>query len=301
MPKILPSTSRIQSCSSYGHPDNLRNPVITPLNFSSLVPLTYTPVKGLEFSEKSALEKLIKHVNSSSGSAPCIKEVVPLEVIKSHCRAYNPAIRLGAYVYYAVAVIYDFAITSTSIFYLFKYKFTSSTSLRELTLSSRMSKVTRMMLYDGIGYFVALAAVNLLNLMLYKNAQDVQTAAASLGYSVSWIMSQRLLLHLYDASCKRRDESHGGVITVSRPLESSRQVSYALRTQFEQKSTGTFELSVPDFADEEDPRDIPDEIEVQVRVEHSVKLDRRLGTFELENYSRSITRCSGGDLRSRQS
>ncbi|KAG6866666.1 hypothetical protein C0991_000776 [Blastosporella zonata] len=158
-----------------------------------------------------------------------------------------------------------------------------------------MSKVTRMMLYDGIGYFVALAAVNILNLMLYKKAQDVQTAAsASLGYAVSWIMSQRLLLHLHDVSRKRRNESIEEAITVMQHLDSAHQISHALRSQFERKSGPTFDLTIPDF---ELDHDHGDDIEVQVRVEHTVELDRRLRTYELENYSRSEGYIQ--DLRSR--
>ncbi|KAF8995471.1 hypothetical protein BDQ17DRAFT_1365656 [Cyathus striatus] len=73
------------------------------------------------------------------------------------------------------------------------------------------------MLYDGLGYLVMLTAVNILNLVLYRTSRDVQNAGlvnvvfttvtdinhaittlrASLGYCVSWIMSQRLLIHLH--------------------------------------------------------------------------------------------------------
>ncbi|KAG6857772.1 hypothetical protein H0H87_004188 [Tephrocybe sp. NHM501043] len=60
----------------------------------------------------------------------------PSWVARDICRAYNPVIKLGAWIYYAVAVIYDFATTAISAFYLLKYKLTSSSSL--------MSKVTRM-------------------------------------------------------------------------------------------------------------------------------------------------------------
>jgi len=200
-----------------------------------------------------------------------------------NCRAFNDPHYLGAYAYYAVAVAYDFATTAICVFYLLKYKMASNNSL--------MSKVTRMMLYDGIGYFVVLAAINVLNLILFRvrNWLDLQTAAASLAYTVSWIMSQRLLMHLYDASRERRNENIEEAITVTQHLDSARQISYAIRSQFEPKSGGGFDLTIPDFelGTDTGQAESPDDLEVQVRIEHTVKLDRRLRTFELENYSRS--------------
>jgi len=214
-----------------------------------------------------------------------------------NCRAVNqPHGSLGAYTYYAVAVAYDFATTAICVFFLFKYKTVSNNSL--------MSKVTRMMLYDGIGYFAALAAVNVLNLLLFRVASwlDIQTAASSLAYSVSWIMSQRLLVHLHDASRERRNESIEEAITVTQHLDSARQISRAIRSQFERKSSGAgaYDLTVPDFELGTDlgQAELSEDLEVQVRIEHTVKLDRRLRTFELENYSRS-ERCSQ-DIHSRR-
>ncbi|KAF9467334.1 hypothetical protein BDZ94DRAFT_1249105 [Collybia nuda] len=198
-----------------------------------------------------------------------------------NCRAYNPRNDLGAWTYYAIAVVYDFATTGISIVYLLKYKLTSN--------SSMMSKLTRMMLYDGVGYFFALTAVNILNLILYKgSAQNIQTAGASLAYCVSWIMSQRLLIHLYDVSRERRNDSINEAITITQNLESARDVARAIRTQFEQKTGNGFELTVPDF-DLSTHHEMSESHEggVQVRIEHTVKLDRRLRTFELENYSRT--------------
>ncbi|KAG6821022.1 hypothetical protein H0H93_007912 [Arthromyces matolae] len=212
---------------------------------------------------------------SCNGLRLCTKEMpnwVPL-----NCRAYNRALQLGAYIYYAIAVIYDFATTAISVLCLLKYKLTSS--------SSMMSKVIEMMLYDGIGYFVALAgkfsseatmilsltllvAVNVLNLILYRKAQDIQTAAASLAYCISWIMSQRLLLHLYDASREHRDQSAVEGFTVTRHLDSAKEVNRAVRSQFDRKSRETFDLTVPDFdliTDTEHGR-LPEQLEVQVEL-----------------------------------
>ncbi|KAE9408609.1 hypothetical protein BT96DRAFT_664329 [Gymnopus androsaceus JB14] len=106
---------------------------------------------------------------------------------------------LGGWIYYLVAIIFDLTTTAISMIFLFKYK-TMATS------NSVFSKVARMMLYDGIGYFAALTAVNILNLIIYRASQDLQTSAASLGYTVTWIMSKRLIIHLHEVSVERRNE-----------------------------------------------------------------------------------------------
>ncbi|KAG6920063.1 hypothetical protein DXG01_010131 [Tephrocybe rancida] len=90
------------------------------------------------------------------------------------------------------------------------------------------------------------------------------------------------------ASRERRNESIEEALTLTQHLDSARQISRAVRSQFQRKSGRTFDLTVPDFelATGHDLGELPDEVEVEVRVEHTVKLDRRLRTYELENYSR---------------
>ncbi|KAH9964954.1 hypothetical protein BC827DRAFT_1265636 [Russula dissimulans] len=57
------------------------------------------------------------------------------------------------------------------------------------------------LLYDGLGYFVVLTAINLMNIFLFRGASVVtETSGASLAYSITWIMSQRILLHPREAS-----------------------------------------------------------------------------------------------------
>jgi len=196
----------------------------------------------------------------------------------SNCRGVSHVQELGAYVFYAVAIIYDVLTTSLSIWYLLKYKFKSSNSV--------MSKLSKMMLYDGLGYLVVLTATNILNLILYKTTQEIQTAGASLGYCVSWIMSQRLLVHLYDASRERReDESFEAAITISKNVEGAHNISRAVRSQFEHKSTDPFVLS-RHARDSGEAGDFQDDLGVQVRIERTVKLKHYKRTIELEDYSR---------------
>ncbi|KAL0956219.1 hypothetical protein HGRIS_002375 [Hohenbuehelia grisea] len=197
-----------------------------------------------------------------------------------NCRGYNatPDVDLAAWVYYVIAIVYDLSTTFLSIMYLLRYKFS--------TRSSLMPKLLKMMIYDGLGYFILLTAVNVINLILYRSL-NLQTAACALGYTITWIMSQRLLIHLHDASIERRNESINAAVTITQNLESAYSVSHAVRTQFEQKSAG-FQLTVPDFESSEGSTELPEHMDVQVRIERTIKLeDQRPRTYELEDYSRS--------------
>ncbi|KAJ7212039.1 hypothetical protein GGX14DRAFT_314956, partial [Mycena pura] len=74
---------------------------------------------------------------------------------------------------------------------------------------------------------------------------------ASLGYCVTWIMSQnlnlKLLIHLHDASVERRNESINAAVTITQKLLSAREVSRAIRSQFESKNGMGLDLTVPYF------------------------------------------------------
>lgn len=194
----------------------------------------------------------------------------------ANCRAVNQAKQLGAYLFYAIAIMYDVLSTTMSIFYLLKYKFTTKNSV--------MSKLARMMLYDGLGYLLVLTGINILNLILYKTSADIQTAGASLGYCVSWIMSQRLLIHLYDASRERREVGEfETAIIVSKDIPAAREISRVVRT-FDHKSSTPFDLTRRDSGTEE--LDYPQNTGVRVRVERTVRMNHYTRTYELEDYSR---------------
>ncbi|KAK7472972.1 hypothetical protein VKT23_001076 [Stygiomarasmius scandens] len=196
------------------------------------------------------------------------------------CRAVFTDLFFSAWVYYAVAIIYDLATTSIAIAYLLKHTLSTTTS-------TVFSQLTKMMLYDGCGYFIALTAANVLNLIIYRENQDIQTAAASLGYCVTWIMSQRLLMHLHEASLERRNLSIDDAITISQSISSARDTARIFRSQFDSKTGLTDLLTIPDFetSSMESISEFPEEVNVQVRVEKTVKVEHRL--YTLENYSRS--------------
>ncbi|KJA20790.1 hypothetical protein HYPSUDRAFT_42884 [Hypholoma sublateritium FD-334 SS-4] len=200
--------------------------------------------------------------------------------VKLNCRAFNQPRQLGAYVFYAVAIVYDTITTSLSVWYLLKYKFKSSSSV--------MMKLSKMMIYDGLGYLVLLTGVNILNLVLYKESQEVQTAGASLGYSVSWIMSQKLLIHLYDASRERREEEDfdDAAITISKNISTHRDISRVVRTNFDKNSTAPFEFSHRPHNSLESEAEHAKDIDVQVRIERTIKLNHYTRAYELEDYTR---------------
>jgi len=215
-----------------------------------------------------------------------------------NCRAFNKQGALSAWTFYALAMTYDILMTATSAFYLLKYKLTS-------THGSVMSKVVNMMLYDGLGYLIALTGINILNLILYKTSSDIQSAGASLGYCITWIMSQRLLIHLHDASRERRMESDDTAITITQENLSHREISEALRTHLSQKRSGShsqpvrqYQLRRSDLEQTSDQQHSED-FDVLVRVERTVKVERLSRTVQMEDYSRGVRQPPGRNVRTR--
>ncbi|KAJ7209626.1 hypothetical protein GGX14DRAFT_499016 [Mycena pura] len=219
-------------------------------------------------------------------SVLCNQVSVCVLIFVRSCASSSPHTALGGWVHYAVAIVYDFITSAFCVVSLLQIK-ASSTSI--------MTRVTKMMLADGVWYFMALALVNALNLAFYRAApiaDEVQTAAASLGYCVTWIMSQKLLIHLHDASVERRNESINAAVTITQKLSSAREVSRAIRSQFESKNGMGLDLTVPDFDLEAELSEgkLQEEVDVQVRIERTVRMEPVPVVYELENYSRHTTR-----------
>ncbi|KAF9528511.1 hypothetical protein CPB83DRAFT_313968 [Crepidotus variabilis] len=158
-----------------------------------------------------------------------------------------------------------------------------------LTVRLSVSQLRRMMLYDGIGYLIVLTAANVLNALLFLGREDVQTAGASLGYCVTWIMTQRLLIHLYDASREHREEEDlelaGAALTLSKNVTGHRNISRVVRSQFDKNQTDPFDLGGGP-RDSTSTSEYPEDLNVSVRIERTVKSKRVSRTLELEDYSR---------------
>ncbi|KAG2750414.1 hypothetical protein P692DRAFT_201853835 [Suillus brevipes Sb2] len=112
-------------------------------------------------------------------------------VVSGNCTPGNPGKILSAWLYYTVAMSYDLAVLTISTVYLLRYN----------PLSGRLERLVRVLIYDGIGYFVVLTGSNIFNIVLYHTSDiETQAAGASIGFAVIWIMSQRILIHLRELS-----------------------------------------------------------------------------------------------------
>ncbi|OCB89137.1 hypothetical protein A7U60_g3736 [Sanghuangporus baumii] len=106
----------------------------------------------------------------------------------------------------------------------------------------RISHFVHRLLYEGLGYFVVLTAVNVFNLVLYlREDENNQSSGASLGYILIFIMSQRILIRQrdyadkYNAASSLPSTSHR--VSVSRRLDTTREINEALRSQFDHDSS----------------------------------------------------------------
>ncbi|KAH7882419.1 hypothetical protein F5I97DRAFT_363864 [Phlebopus sp. FC_14] len=164
-----------------------------------------------------------------------------------------------AWLFYLFAMLYDSVTLVISTVYLLRYN----------TTKGRFSRLIRAMLYDGLGYFVVLTAVNIFNLILYQASDDaVQSSGASLGYGVTWIMSQRILIHLREmcADMKGRLDN----VVVSRQLCPGRDVATALRSQFGAHK-GPIDVEFAPGSAVASENDV--ELDIQVHVERSVTVE----------------------------
>lgn len=119
----------------------------------------------------------------------------------------HPDQPISAWTFYLTAMLYDFVALLISTVYLLKPNAAEVMFPRHILASilapQSASRILDILLYDGLGYFVALTAVNLMNVFLYRaTTHIIQTSGASLGYAVTWIMSQRILNHLRDERMK---------------------------------------------------------------------------------------------------
>ncbi|KAG0699968.1 hypothetical protein DFH29DRAFT_654488 [Suillus ampliporus] len=147
----------------------------------------------------------------------------PVVVNVRHCTPANASKILTTWFFYLAVMVYDLVTLTISTTHLMRYN----------PLSSRVERLVRVLIYDGIGYFVVLSGSNVLNLVLYHTTDvDTQSAGASIAYAVTWIMSQRILINIREMSepDARRSEN----VVVARP--NARKMMTGLRSQFDSKS-----------------------------------------------------------------
>ncbi|KAI0246454.1 hypothetical protein BJV78DRAFT_151576 [Lactifluus subvellereus] len=104
----------------------------------------------------------------------------------------HPLWPISTWSFYLVAMLYDCLMLSISTYYLLKLR---------LAQVSAASRLVTILLYDGLIYIVALTAVNIMNIVFSRSTNPaIQSSGCSLGKALTWIMSQRILIHVRDAS-----------------------------------------------------------------------------------------------------
>ncbi|KAI9455411.1 hypothetical protein F5148DRAFT_392693 [Russula earlei] len=105
----------------------------------------------------------------------------------------DPRNIISAWTFYLAAMLFDCLALSISIFYLLKWR-------ADALPKSTASRLVKLMLYDRLGYLVALTAANMMNIFLFRAGNlTTEKTGACLGIAMTWIMSQRILLHPLEA------------------------------------------------------------------------------------------------------
>ncbi|KAJ7097368.1 hypothetical protein C8R44DRAFT_889286 [Mycena epipterygia] len=104
------------------------------------------------------------------------------------CTSGNlPGVKVAS-LYYVGGLVFDVVTMAITSIYLWKFSNTSRTSL---------SQLARMMLQDGIMYFIALSGMNIVNLIFFQSNDPVlQPSASTLGFAATMIFSSRFILNL---------------------------------------------------------------------------------------------------------
>ncbi|KAG2091832.1 uncharacterized protein F5147DRAFT_722960 [Suillus discolor] len=177
---------------------------------------------------------------------------IPVTDEPGNCTPGNAGKTLSAWLYYVTAMMYDLVILTISTVHLLQYD----------VLSNRLERIVRVLMYDGIGYLVVLTGSNVLNIVLYRES-DVQTqsAGASIGYAVTWIMSQRILIHLREM---QQAPPHMETVVLARPAKNAKNIM----SDFLSKSNVDFVTSPRSMHINNDM-----ELDIRVCVERSVVVD----------------------------
>ncbi|KAJ7167129.1 hypothetical protein C8R46DRAFT_1219513 [Mycena filopes] len=108
--------------------------------------------------------------------------------LQHNCTSGNlPGVKIAS-LYYVGCLVFDAVAMVISATYLWKFSNSSRASF---------SRLTRMMLEDGIMYFIVLTTMNIVNLIFFESRDTtLQSAASSLGFAVTMIFSSRFILNL---------------------------------------------------------------------------------------------------------
>ncbi|KAI9450378.1 hypothetical protein F5148DRAFT_597707 [Russula earlei] len=141
-----------------------------------------------------------------------------------------------AWLFYLAAMLFDCLALSISTVFLLKMR---PAAIPGFTAS----KLLGILIFDGLGYLVVLTAVNLMNVFLLRDGTVVTgTAGVSLGYAFTWIMSQRILLHL------RKEKARQQSVYVSQlPTCTPVQVCVEMKHMSDGEGTETTDLQTKSY------------------------------------------------------
>ncbi|KAI0251006.1 hypothetical protein BJV78DRAFT_1215393 [Lactifluus subvellereus] len=213
-------------------------------------------------------------------------------MVNGNCMIGNshPTWLLSNWTIYLAALLYDCLVLSISTVYLLKLGTTEASAapgpkprlfkrvVSALTHFSA-SRLMKMLLFDGLGYFVALTVVNVANIFLFRNTNPlIQSSGASLNYAVTWIMSQRILIHPYKVKARQT--------TTQQPtLRGNLPPTSGLRFSRGTKSEGTVN-GASSSGSRTDFIDTRNDLDLRSRVEQSVALS--LKTEDIESIEKDI-------------
>lgn len=197
-----------------------------------------------------------------------------------NCTSGNQPSHRVAWIHYAVAMSFDLVAICISSSYLWSYR----------SIASRLCQFLETMMYEGLGYFAIITAVNIFNLVLYHSVDEsIQSSGATLGYVIIWTMSQRILIKQREAA-EKYSADKTMLECSGYKLDSCREINDALRSQVNLKSRAIF---VDPFKSNpvtrsfnRNPVDADDEFSVEVHVEQSVSRSvcQDPEAFEREDY-----------------
>ncbi|KAG1902356.1 uncharacterized protein F5891DRAFT_1023661 [Suillus fuscotomentosus] len=166
-------------------------------------------------------------------------------------RIRNSGRILSAWFFYTAAMLYDLAVLTISTVYLLRYN----------PLNSRLEQLVRVLIYDGIGYFVVLTG----RYALLSCSKGI--TRASIGFAVIWIMSQRILIHLRELSETETRRSEN--IAAMRSPQNARDAASAIRSPLTAKSHTDPESGLNDAHTDDMELDICTCVKPTVTLDHT--------------------------------
>ncbi|OJA13669.1 hypothetical protein AZE42_08980 [Rhizopogon vesiculosus] len=150
-------------------------------------------------------------------------------VVNGNCTTANAGKVLTAWLYYLTSMVYDLVVLIISAVYLLRYN----------PVSSGLGRLIRVQVPSacaGAPFDQNLPpASNIFNIVLYHTSDiETQSAGVSMGFAVTWIMSQRILIHLRELSeleTRRVDNA-----VVPRPAQTQRDGLSPVRSRFDSKT-----------------------------------------------------------------